>query len=312
MFEELNNELIEIKEKLRERQKLQGDIDKTRSMLSEKMSQLRELRLILEKEHADVKKLEGLSLNGLFHFILGDKDRQLNKERQEYLYAQLKYDECKHAVSALEKEIEGLKSRIAAIGELDTRYEDVVRKKEQLLTQNCGESTRKLSEISEAIADKQSDMKELNEAIAAGRLALKGLNQVVSSLRSAHNWGTFDLLGGGLISTAVKHSRINSARESIHRVQQQLRIFQRELADVGSKTDIEIDIGSFATFADYVFDGLIVDWIVQSRINKSLDAAVRVSNNVQNVLMRLQNSCKDTQSKRNTLEQEKRKLIEQA
>ena len=312
MLEELNNELIEIKEKIRERQKLQADVDRTRSMLLEKNLQLKKLASVLEKEHADVKKLEGLSLNGLFHFVLGDKDRQLDKERQEYLYAQLKYDECKHAVSALEREVEDLKSRVAAIGELDAKYEEVVRKKEHLLTQNGGESTKKLTEISEAIADMHSDLKELKEAIDAGTMALRGLDKVISSLRSTHNWGTFDLLGGGMIATAVKHSRINDARDSIHRVQQQLRVFQRELADLGSRTDIEIDIGSFATFADYVFDGLIVDWIVQSRINKSLDAAVSVSEKVHTVLMRLQNSYKDSYTKYDTLEQEKRKFIEQA
>jgi hypothetical protein len=64
------------------------------------------------------------------------------------------------------------------------------------------------------------------------------------------NWGTWDVIGGGLISTAVKHSRIDRARASAHQVQQLLRRFQRELGDVGATSDITIDIGSFATFAD--------------------------------------------------------------
>ena len=114
-----------------------------------------------------------------------------------------------------------------------------------------------------------------------------------------------------IIATAVKHSRINSARESIHQVQQQLRIFQRELADVGSKTDIEINIGSFATFADYVFDGLIVDWIVQSRIGKSLESAVQVTEQIRSVLKQLQNNLKKSQDESEDLKQQKRKLIEQ-
>ena len=119
------------------------------------------------------------------------------------------------------------------------------------------------------------------------------------------------MLGGGIISTAVKHSRINSARESIHLVQQQLRVFQRELADVGTESGgIQIDIGSFATFADYIFDGLIVDWIVQSKINKSLETAIRISERIRLLLIQLQNSYNDVQLKQENLEEKKRSLIE--
>ena len=48
MFEELNRELIEIKEKLRLRRKLLRDIEKTQSMLAEKNSRLKELESVLE------------------------------------------------------------------------------------------------------------------------------------------------------------------------------------------------------------------------------------------------------------------------
>jgi chromosome segregation ATPase len=311
MFDELNRELIEIKEKLRVRQKLLGDIERTQSMLAERNSRLKDLESVLEKENADVKKLEGLSLNGLFHSILGDKQAQLDKERQEYLSAKLKYDECQYSISALGSEIESYKIRISSIGDLDGKYKAIVEKKEQLISQSSDENATKLVELSESLADTKLDMKELSDAIRAGKKALTGLDEVTNSLRSAKNWGTFDMLGGGLISTAVKHSRINSARESIHQVQQQLRVFQRELADVGSKTDIEINIGSFATFADYLFDGLIVDWIVQSKINQSLESTIKVSERIRIVLAQLQNSYQDTQTKLNNLEQKKIVLIEQ-
>ena len=141
---------------------------------------------------------------------------------------------------------------------------------------------------------------------------MTGLDGVVGFLKSARNWGTFDLIGGGLIATAVKHSKIDRARESVHHVQQLLRIFQRELADVDSRTDIDIDISSFLTFADYFFDGLIIDWVVQSRIGRSLDSAVQAAERVHGIVQKLQINLKKTQTKCNFIEQEKHKLIEQA
>ncbi|MBN1973942.1 MAG: hypothetical protein JW787_09915 [Sedimentisphaerales bacterium] len=312
MFEYLDKELMEIREKFRIRQKLLADIERTAGVLFEKREKLKDLGSVLNKENDDVKKLEGLSLTGLFHFVLGDKDLHLEKERQEFLAAKLKYDECKYSVSALEREIEGFKTRIAAIGEIDEKYKTLIKKKEQLISQSDNENLKKMIELSESIADAKLDMKELKEAISAGRIALNGLDQIISSLKSAKNWGAFDMLGGGLISTAMKHSKINNAREFIHEVQQQLRIFRRELADVDTKTDIKIEIDSFSTFADYFFDGLISDWVVQSKINKSLESALRVSEMVNVALMRLQYSYKDTQEKYNIFEKEKRELIEQA
>mgnify|MGYP001559106142 CR=1 FL=1 len=35
--------------------------------------------------------------------------------------------------------------------------------------------------------------------------------------------------------------------------------------------NIDINIGSFETFADYFFDGLISDWVVQSGIHELLE-----------------------------------------
>jgi hypothetical protein len=311
MLEQLNMELMEIREKLSSRRKLLADTERTTKMLFERNAKLQELESFLKKEDADVKKLEGLSLTALFYSIVGDKELKLNKERQELLAAKLKYDECKYSVTALEKEIEGFKIRIAALGDLDAQYEAFIRKKEELITQSSNENSRKLLEISESITDTQSKLKELNEAVAAGKNALKGLHEIVGYLESAKNWGTFDMLGGGFISTAVKHSKIDKAKDSINKVQQQIRVFQMELADTGTITEIKIEIDSFSKFADYVFDGLIFDWVVQSKIKRSLESVTQVSERISRVVKHLQNNYKDVQEKQKTLEEEKRIIIEQ-
>ncbi len=48
-----------------------------------------------------------------------------------------------------------------------------------------------------------------------------------------------------------------------------LRIFQKELRDVEAIQNQHIDIGGFLTFADFFFDGLIADWLVQSKIQNA-------------------------------------------
>jgi len=312
MLEELNKQLIEIKEKSRRRYKLINALERAQQTLCEQSSRLRHLEANLKKEDADVRKLEGLSLTGLFHTILGSKDEQLDKERQEYLAAKLKYDECNYSVTTLESEVDNLKIQIASLGDIESQYKSILARKEKLISEARNDKAKTLLDLSEELADAESDVRELQEAIDAGNAVLNGLESVIASLKSAKNWGTWDMIGGGLIATAVKHSRIDDARASAHQVQQLLRRFQQELADVGSRSEIAIDIGSFATFADYFLDGLIVDWVVQSRIGRSLDSATHVADQVRNTVRTLQKNLTEVQEKANKTIQKRNVLIENA
>lgn len=122
--------------------------------------------------------------------------------------------------------------------------------------------------------------REINEAIQAGTQALRSLRQAKECLNSAGNWGIVDLLGGGFISTFVKQSKMKDADNLIQQARSDLRYFSRELMDVDTVTDFHIETGDFLSFADYFFDGLIADWLVQSRIN---DAKRQVDNAIQKV-----------------------------
>ncbi len=126
----------------------------------------------------------------------------------------------------------------------------------------------------------EGQRKEINEARAAGRSALNSLRQAREQLESARNWGIFDMLGGGFFSTLVKHSKLDDASRLMEDARRKLRIFQRELQDVQVPLEFRMDIGDFLTFADFFFDGLIADWMVQSRIGEAReqveDAIARV------------------------------------
>lgn len=128
--------------------------------------------------------------------------------------------------------------------------------------------------------DRQLQQKEIREAIQAGQEALSYLKQAKECLNSAGNWGLVDLLGGGLISTFVKHSKMNDAEKLVQQARSALKRFQRELTDVDQVSDFHIETGDFVAFADYFFDGLIADWLVQSRIS---EAKRQVDNAIQRV-----------------------------
>lgn len=117
--------------------------------------------------------------------------------------------------------------------------------------------------------------KEIQEAIQAANHALACLRQADAYLQSAKNWGLFDMLGGGALTTFFKHSKMDDARYEMERAKRALQGFRKELVDVDQRLHLSLEIGDFLTFADYFFDGLIADWLVQSKIQ---DAKAQVEN----------------------------------
>jgi hypothetical protein len=286
----LDERLTEVKEDIRHKQKLEKDLLQIKESLAAEREKYANLNKQLLKEGRDVKKLEGLSLSGLFLTILGSKEAQLEKERQEYLAAKLRYDECRSEIDALEGKERDTIKQLALLEGLEAKYRELLAEKEAVILSGQGGQARLLLELSEELGELKANQKELQEAIEAGNHALLQLKKVQDSLGSAQGWGVWDILGGGLIATAIKHSRIDDARQHVHSAQQALHWFIRELKDVNPhlQTDITIDIGGFATFADYFFDGLIMDWIVQSRINESLNNVNNLVRGVSHTLRNLQ------------------------
>lgn len=108
--------------------------------------------------------------------------------------------------------------------------------------------------------------REISEAISAGETALRSLNKAKEALSSARNWGLFDLFGGGLVTDLIKHSKLNNATEYMEDAKLQLKKFKKELGDVTVHSDMQLNISGFLSFADFFFDGIIADYLVQTRI----------------------------------------------
>ena len=120
------------------------------------------------------------------------------------------------------------------------------------------------------------EAKEIGEAIDAADDALEHLRSARKYLDSAGNWGLLDMIGGGLISGIMKHSKMGDAEREIDNARYALQKFSKELRDVSGYNSIHIN--EFLTFADFFFDGFVADILVQSKISdgkRQCDDAIR-------------------------------------
>lgn len=134
-----------------------------------------------------------------------------------------------------------------------------------------------------------NDKKEIHEAIAAGEKALNSLYAARDKLKCARGWGMIDLFGGGLFTDMVKHSKMDDASRCMEDAKRHLKVFQRELKDVDLSVDLRMEVGGFLSFADFFFDGLVADYLVQSKIESAREQVEDAIMMVKNALTALGN-----------------------
>jgi hypothetical protein len=283
-------------------------LERCRQELDAERKRVSELQAIMDREEKDVARLEGLSLANLFSTILGDKSAKVDKEKQEFLAAKLRRDEADASVRALLRDSEALASDLAKAGHPEDDLRRLLEAKERFLKDGGGPQAEALLEMDEQKGRLQAERKETLEALEAGRKVLAALEGVLQSLESAQGWGVWDMIGGGLLATAAKHSQLDKARDQVHEVQSLMRRFRRELADIGGSTE-DVSIGGFERFADYFFDGLFVDWMVQSKINASVDRTKEQLARVRSILGSLEARERSIQARSASLTRERESLL---
>ena len=127
------------------------------------------------------------------------------------------------------------------------------------------------------------ERREVAEAVAAGRRALASLEEAADALDSASNWGLFDLVMGGPLTSVLKHWRLNDARGALDRARTDLYAFTRELSDVRGIEALRVDVGAIASALDVLVDNPFVDLYVQKKIqdaDENVQAAIAATKTV--------------------------------
>jgi len=91
-MKDLKTRLNETAKELRTHLKVESRLEEIDKLIEWENKRLASLIKKLEKEAEDITRLEEMSLESIFHKMLGSKEEQIEKERQEYLQLSLKYD----------------------------------------------------------------------------------------------------------------------------------------------------------------------------------------------------------------------------
>ena len=78
--------------------------------------------------------------------------------------------------------------------------------------------------------------------------------------------------------------KMNKAKAQLEEAKRQVVLFQHELKDVSVRLQFQVNIGDFLTFADFLFDGIFTDVIVQSKISDAKEQVDRAIWQVEQII----------------------------
>ena len=292
------------------RKQLDAQIEELHRQRGERQAKVDETAQSFRKEQDDVDKLEKGGVHAFLLTLIGHKEERLDKERREALAAKLQYDQARSDLEYLENKLNGLIRERDGLQDAPEQLEALWTEKAELVKAMGGQTGARLVELDRQLSDVTHQQKELEEALSAGENAKRLLGQVQDDLDSARSWGTWDMLGGGLIATMAKHDRLDSAQSSIRAAQRALSDFRTELADVSQLQVPNIQIGEFATFADYFFDGIFSDWYVQSSIKTAQEGVSEVHMKLTAALRDLEAASQDLNDQQASLKREREELLD--
>jgi len=289
-------------------EKVQEELMQQKNMLSVNVKKLKES---CKKEQADVERLEGGSLSAFFYNVIGKMDEKLTKEREEAYAAKVKYDAAVKELQKVEEDLKKNESDLNELGDCEKQYEELLEVKKERMKTTGHWAAEKILELEQRLTYLDNQKRELDEAMEAGEAAGALTKDVLNSLSSAESWGTFDILGGGIIADAMKYSDLDEAQMLIENLQDQLRRFKTELSDVTIDSEMNVKIDGFLQFADYFFDNLFTDWAVMDKIRNSRLQVENTGDQIQNVMKKLSEMKDQVIVQREAIQEQLEKLIVQ-
>jgi hypothetical protein len=300
-IDEIQHKLADSRSRLSKVQHLARRLEEARQDRQGRQSKLKELGDQYRAEKKDVERLEGNSLSAVYHWVMNDSVETLERERDEMMEAKIRLDVATAEVEEIARREQALEQELGKLYDPEEEIADLEGKLAAHLKLTGTSDGNELLSIGVQDKDLVNLEVELEEALRAGARALRSLGAVARSLDSARSWGTWDMLGGGLIATYMKHEKMGKAQSGMVAARNALQAFDHELQDVDRMVDRDIELDGLTSFADYFFDGLLIDWVVQSKINKGRKAVAHACTDIRSILGDLDDDLAGVNEKRAAL-----------
>lgn len=234
---------------------------------------LAEIKITVDKEFEDVVKLEKTTTSFLYKGFLGDVNQKLNKERDEYLSAVLKYDDLANKIMLLQFEREVLETKISKKEQV---YSDLEK---NIIATKSNHEKHPLSEailqFETKIKQKKQHLIDIDEAIIVGKelkILLTNLLKNLASFENNYN-NQFQILYYDQVQ------QIKSFRHTISTIDQLEKNLNKELEDINYNVIQKNLYTPFISFFESIHSEMMIGWISSTHLRRAKNC---IKDNVKN------------------------------
>lgn len=269
----LDEQLVALYDEIHRKKKIKTHLQHLHIVIAQREEQLEELTAILHEEQADLEQLQGRNLHATFLYLLGNKKEQLEKAKQEYLAAYVKYNALLSNLTDLREERSVLEKTYSGLHAIDAEFDNLLQQKMALL-RKANELPPELNIHFEKIANHRSKIRELEQAIKKGISAKKYLHKVMMGLQQIEHWGDIPPVE----VPARIDKKVERINKDIYVANNYLQKYEDELSDISDlfQLNYQREVNQLQYFLDHFIDCLITDWIVKHKIHNALNLVLNI------------------------------------
>jgi len=236
---------------------------------------LADLRREASLEHDEAQDWNGRGFVQLVYWLFGRLDERRDLEAQQALAAATRLATAHESLAATERALAEARASVPTHDDLAGALTHLRSTLERLEPHTYAW----VVQCEQQSATERAELAEIDEAARAMESCSEAVAVALRQLRSAANWGTWDLLGGGLIVSSVKRGAVDDALRALGEVATALTAVRRELADVPTAVALPagIEMGSGAWTFDVWFDNIFSDLNMQQRIGDATTQAEQLA-----------------------------------
>jgi len=287
----VNHSLEELYKKVNALEKIEIHLKGVYQRIKAKEKLLETITKELDESAETISRLERMSIRSLFKKVLGNKEQQLEKERQAYLLKVLKHKGYTKSLQAFYFEVNVLEQKLEGKAILQKKLKELVRQKLRLLKKKDAKTADQIIYLENQVYAFKCQKKEIKEAIKCGDKVATALSGLEKALANIIDWGsgTFSKKSKKQLSYLNK-KQLKKYKVDILKVNVLLEKLEEELEDISSQYDLDYKnfVHTFSGFLDDIYDGLISDWVIQNKIKNSMNETLSVQDKVQRIIAMLE------------------------
>ncbi len=308
--EEIQAELEAVAQATAERNALAGRAALARDLVDRRAKEQDAAARGLAAADAALSALDGMTWTRLRTSFTGRRTEELLSARTAQATASSALAAAQDRSTMARSEVARLEDQLALMGNLEERNERALEARATWLASTDPVVAAALAELTDQIGAAHEMLREVGEAAAAAAEADRWLTAAEDKLSSASSWSTYDtFFGGGMISSVIKHDRMDDASSLIRRADLALGRLTAELGDVGLPPIGGVEVSDMTRTLDIWMDNIFSDLSSMKAIARAQERVTLALRSVEGVVGALDARGRETRQALDRLAARRTELI---